>query len=231
MKMAIKLVLTKPRQSSLSVIPCSHKIALGSHKQMIGNTFFMIIILNDDVFSGHLSAFFCLLALEWATVVGKRMWRFHLCLFLESANCILLSMSLPRTESGSTLRLRRSGHGVSLDAVHQLFLVLLLPERWCDSTSPPSLEWGLATWLALSSEMLTEVMPVIFKWTLFTPLSSPITATLWVFLKKELSFWNPEWLQSTLLAHTAQVVWEIEHTPLSHWDQGVVRNLLYPHPS
>lgn len=62
--MAIKLVLTKPGQSLLPVIPHSHKIALGSHKQMIGNTFFMIIILNDDVFSGHPSAFFCLLALE-----------------------------------------------------------------------------------------------------------------------------------------------------------------------
>lgn len=91
----------------------------------------MIILKNDDVFSGHLSVFSGISNWNEQLLRGKERGN-SICASPLSLETALCSVS---TESGSTL-LSLSRLWVSLGAVHQLFLVLLL-ERLYDYTPPP----------------------------------------------------------------------------------------------
>lgn len=98
-------------------------------------------------------------------------------LCLQTALCCICHH--PSAESGPTLRWRLSRHWGSLGTVQQLFLVLLLPERWYDYTFHPlNMEFGHVTcfvqWNVNESVESHFWVNTFSAGARFTSLSSPI---------------------------------------------------------
>lgn len=159
-------------------------------------------------FSGHLLSAFSVFAHwnEWperGKDCGRSIWVSPLCL----QTTLWDIHHRPGTEWVSMLCLRLSRHWGSVDTIHPPFLVLP-PEKWYDYTFPPHSPWN-KVWIydllcsvkcqqRWHKSLADEHFKCWCKTHLFVvPYCNAVVCT---YQDAALSFWSPEYLQSTPLA-------------------------------